>query len=74
MLVAVTDPADKLDGAAWKSVSLQTLTMSGAMNFDALFPRKQDQDILGAAYGKLHDLSAADVEAVLGKACTVVRE
>lgn len=74
MIVSVTDPVESLDGATWHTVTLQQLeSPSSPYFFNKMFKRR-DQELLGRAYLDLHDISTADVEAVLGKARTVLKE
>lgn len=77
MVVSVTDPvtAQDLPTATWRKVSPMDLEMPGPLQFDrvgdlGLFTAKDDA-ILGAAYRRHHDISAAEVELIVGKAVSV---
>lgn len=65
MVFEVTEPAETLEGAAWRPMTMQTWEMNGGLG--KVFTTK-DVEYLTYVWQELHDANPADVKAAVGKA------
>jgi hypothetical protein len=64
MVVEVTEPTDDLEKAEWRELEPTEVEL----HFDSLFPGAKDRALLERLYSYLHEITAEDVDVILGKA------
>lgn len=75
MVVAVTEPVDKLEGAAWHELTAMDTEMpSSQYFFDKLFPYARDDQLLSAQYSDFHELKQQELEEIRGKVSMVLKD